>query len=141
MKIIKAKKETNQEILDFARSFVDNTKDDWNYITPEELNKSDLSDFYILDIRKPEDYAKGHIEGANNIFWLDLLKDKNLKKLPKDKKILLVCYVGHTSSQVLVILKMLGYDVISLKFGMGKSPDEKVPISGWLDFGYKVTKE
>jgi rhodanese-related sulfurtransferase len=71
---------------------------------------------------------------------MDLLKEENLNKLPKDKKILLICYVGHTASQMVVALKLLGYDVGALKFGMGKSPVEGVPIAGWLDYGYDVEK-
>lgn len=131
-------------LLEAARSYLEKTKDDWNYITPEQLKNlmdKDKDDFYILDIRRPEDYKKGHIPGAKNIFWLDILKPNNLKKLPKDKKILVYCYVGHTSSQVMTLLKLLGYDIVSLKFGMGISPSEGVPVAGWTDFGYKTTKK
>ena len=48
-----------------------------------------------------------HIKGSKNIYWINILDEKNLKKLPKNKFIFLICYVGHTSSQVLTILKML----------------------------------
>lgn len=72
------------------RKYLDDTKDDWNYITPEDFQKlrekGKDKDFFILDIRRPEDFKKGHIPDAKNIFWLDLLKPENLKKLPKDKK-------------------------------------------------------
>jgi len=119
--------------------FIDSTDDTWNYITPEELNK-DTSKYYLLDIRKKEDYDKGHIEGSENIFWMDLLKEKELEKLPTNEKIVLICYVGHTASQMLVVLRLLGYDVIALKFGMGISPVKNIPISGWNDFGFPITK-
>jgi len=62
----------------------------------------------------------------------------NLDKLPKDKKIVLICYVGHTASQMLFALKILKYNVIALKFGMGMSPVEGVPVAGWLDYGFPV---
>ena len=136
-----SKEDSYNNIHSSLLKFTKDTKSDWNYITPEELHKKDLSKFFLLDIRKPEDFKKGHIKGAKNIFWLNLLDDKNLKKLPKDKKIVLICYVGHTSSQMMVSLKLLGYDVISLKFGMGKSPVKGVPVAGWLDFGYEIKKE
>lgn len=126
----------NVDVKDL-RKYLENTKDDWNYITPEEFKKS-KEDFFVLDIRRPEDFKKGHIPGAKNIFWLDILKPENLKKLPKDKKILVYCYVGHTSSQVMTLLKLLGYDVVSLKFGMGESPVKGVPVAGWKDFGYET---
>ncbi len=137
---INEKKDSKKEILYSALlDFMKKTKSDWNYITPEELHKEDLSKYFLLDIRKEEDYKKGHIKGAKNIYWENLLDEENLEKLPNDKKIVLICYVGHTASQMLVALKLLGYDVIALKFGMGKSPVKGVPVSGWLDLGFEIT--
>ena len=136
---IKESKDTDKVIHTALLDFVEDTEDNWNYITPEDLHEKDLSEYYLLDIRKEEDFKKGHIKGSHNIFWMDLLKEENLKKLPKDKKIIIICYVGHTASQMLVALRLLGYDVTALKFGMGKSPVEGVPVAGWLDFGYETT--
>ena len=79
-----------------------------------------------------------HVKGAKNIFWLDILDEKNLKKLPKNKIIFLICYVGHTSSQILILLKLLGYNVVSIKYGYGLSPVKFVPVAGWLDYGLPV---
>ena len=126
----------HQALLDFIKS----TKEDWNYITPEELEKKGTNKFFILDIRDKDVFKDGHIKGAKNIFWMDLLKEENLKKLPKNKKILLACYVGHTASQMLVALKLLGYDALVLKFGMGISPVEGVPVAGWIDFGFDMVE-
>ena len=135
------KKDDNNEIIHSALiDFIKNTKSDWNYITPEQLNDEKLSNYFLVDIRKEKDFKEGHIKGAINIFWMDLLKDENIKKFPKDEKIILICYVGHTASQMMFALKLLGYDVLALKFGMGKSPVEGVPVAGWLDFGFKVVK-
>jgi len=36
--------------------------------------------------------------------------------------------------------RLLGYKAKALKFGMGKSPVEGVPVAGWLDYGYEVEK-
>lgn len=123
------------------QDFLESTDKDWNYVTPVEFEKMDKSDLFLLDIRKPEDFKKEHIEGATNIFWLDLLEPENLDKLPRDKRIVLICYVGHTSSQALVVLKLLGYDVVALKFGMGKSPVKGVPVAGWTDYGFETVRE
>ena len=120
--------------------YIDSTEDDWNYITPEDLHKKDMSKFYLLDVRKPDVFKEGHIKGAKNIFWMDVFKKENLKKLPNDKKIIVICYVGHTASQVMMGLKLLGYRAAGLKYGMGISPVEGVPVSGWTDFGYEVVK-
>ena len=124
--------------LDNLREYLKNTKNDWNYITPQDFynNYYLKKDYYLIDLRKKEEYKKMHIKGSKNIFWLDILDEKNIKKLPKDKVIFLICYVGHTSSQVLTLLKILGYNVVSIKFGYGLSPVSGVPVAGWLDYGY-----
>ncbi len=131
-------------LLNTLRNYVDGTKNDWNYITPLDFYKkyllSNNKNYFLIDIRRKEDYENFHVPGAYNIFWLDLLNDENLLILPKNKHIFLICYVGHTSSQAMVILRLLGYQVTSIKFGYGKSPDSKVPIKGWLDYNLPIVK-
>ena len=114
------------------RDYLRSTKDDWNYITPIDFYNT----YYVK--RRNAEYKKGHIKGSKNIYWKDILDEENLKKLPKNKLIFLICYVGHTSSQVLTLLKLLGYNVISIKYGYGLSPVKHVPIAGWLDYGLPV---
>lgn len=130
------------EFLPHIRDYIKNTKDDWNYITPSDFYKKyyNKRDYYLIDLRKKSEFKNFHIKGAKNIFWLDLLKEKNLAKLPKDKIIFLICYVGHTSSQMMVLLKLLGYKVVSIKFGYGIPPSQGIPISGWLQLNYPVVR-
>jgi rhodanese-related sulfurtransferase len=127
-------------MLNNLRNFLQRTEDDWNYITPVDFynNYYNKNITFLVDLRKKEDFDSFHIKGATNIFWLDLLKDENLYKLPKNKKIFLICYVCHTSSQAMVLLKLLGYDVVSIKFGYGKSPVFGVPVAGWLSYNFPV---
>jgi len=131
------KEEIHKELLNYIK----NVGKNWNYITSPELKKIVSKKFFLLDIRHPDAFKKGHIKGAKNIFWIDLLKPKNLKKLPKNKTIVLICYVGHTASQMLVALRLLGYKVIALKFGMGISPVKGIPVAGWTDYGFEVVKK
>jgi rhodanese-related sulfurtransferase len=137
---IESKSDTKLDSLkDSLKDYIKEVDKNWNYITSPDLKKAldkDPSKYFLLDIRKPEDFKSGHIKGSKNIFWKDLLD--NLDVLPKDKKIVLICYVGQTSSQMLVSLSLLKYDVISLKFGMGISPVEGIPVAGWLDYGYPI---
>lgn len=123
----------------YFNKFLKDTHNDWNYILPNQLAKLDKSNIFLLDVRKPIDYRKVHIIGSTNIFWLNLLKPDNLNKIPTNKKIILICYVGHTASQILVLLKLLGYDAAVLKFGMGISPQTDVPIAGWTTLGLPVS--
>lgn len=129
-------------LLKLFQDYLNSMEEDWNYVLPtdyyELMKKGAASKYFLVDLRRMEDYKKGHIPGAINILWLDILKEENLKKLPVNKEILIYCYVGHTSSQVAVLLNLLGYKVKALKFGMGISPDEKVEIKGWKDYGYPL---
>ena len=120
------------------REYLHSIKDDWNYITPIDFYNQyyrTKKDFCLIDLRSETEYKKMHIKGSKNIFWLNILDEKNVKKLPKNKPIFLICYVGHTSSQILTVLKLLGYTVISIKYGYGLSPVKGVPVAGWLDYG------
>jgi rhodanese-related sulfurtransferase len=125
----------NQDIL---RKYLRRTKDDLNYITPIDFyNKYYVlhKDYYLIDLRSKKEYIQGHVKGAKNIYWLNVLDEKNLKKIPKNKPVFLICYVGHTSSQVLTLLKLLGYNVVSIKYGYGISPVKYVPVAGWIEHG------
>jgi rhodanese-related sulfurtransferase len=135
-------------LLERIQYFIQKIDAHWNYIIPPDLYKMLKSQhhpkLFLLDIRKKEDYLNsGHIPGSINIFWQDIFHRENLKKLPcplhqPDYTIVLICYVGHTSSQTLVLLKLLGFNVVALKFGMGVSPSKEVPIKGWLDYKYPI---
>jgi len=88
------------------------------YITAKDLNMkiAEGEDMTILSVRKAEHYAAGHIPGAINI-GLGSLAD-NLDKLDPDSPVYVYCYTGHSSAQATSLLKMLGYDAYSLKFGI-----------------------
>jgi len=127
--------------LNKLREYLNKTKDDWNYIIPIDFYNNYYlknKDYLLIDLRNKKEYKKMHIKGAKNIYWLDILDDKYLKKLPRDKPIFLICYVGHTSSQVLTLLKILDYNVVSIKYGYGMSPNKNIPIGGWLDYELPV---
>ncbi|HID63634.1 MAG TPA: rhodanese-like domain-containing protein [Anaerolineae bacterium] len=85
----------------------------------DNLHDGDESnDPFIVDLRKADDYALGHIPGAVNISVKALFGADTLKKLPPDKQIVTYCYTGQTSSQATAALRMLGYDAYSMLFGM-----------------------
>ncbi len=71
---------------------------------------------FILDIRQPDVYAKGHIKGAVNAPWGIPISD-NLEKLPKDKTVMVYCYTGQTAGQAVALLNMAGFNAKSVNLG------------------------
>ena len=61
----------------------------------------------ILDVRKPNEYAAGHIAQAEN-FPLDFI-NKNMSQVTKDDKYYLHCQSGNRSTIASSILKARGY--------------------------------
>ena len=68
----------------------------------------DTNDPYLIDVRAPEDFANGHIKGANNVDVKALFTAAELAKFPTDGQIVVNCYSGQTSAQVVAALRMLG---------------------------------
>lgn len=62
----------------------------------------------VLDIRKPEDFAAGHLEGAINIPMGAI--GQRIAEIPTDKEIAVICYSGQTASQTTGVLRMAGYN-------------------------------
>ena len=102
------------------------------YMSSEDLNaKLDDANYLIIDARKAEDYAAGHIKNAVNAD-MDKAKDgdaesgkSNMQAAigdAKDKTIVLVCYSGKKYAQAGTnALSALGYDmekVFTLEGGM-----------------------
>ncbi|MBN2805940.1 MAG: hypothetical protein JXR22_04725 [Prolixibacteraceae bacterium] len=58
----------------------------------------------------------GHIKGANRISPLSL--SGSIENLDPDAQICTYCYTGQTSAVITAYLRVLGYDAISMKFGM-----------------------
>lgn len=56
-------------------------------ISPKELEKQETSGSapIVIDVRSPEDYAAGHIPGAENIPADEL--ERHLAEIPKDKPV------------------------------------------------------
>ncbi len=95
--------------------------------------------YYLVDVRKPEDFAKGHIKGAVNIPYgpavaknLDSIKDNS-----KGKTVVVYCYTGQTAGQTDPLLNIFGIPTKSLNFGFGMDGFNK----GWSsDKSYEVVK-
>ena len=89
-------------------------------------------DVLFVSIRRPEHYAEAHIEGAINVPFGQGMQEM-FGSLPADKKLIVYCYTGQTAGQTVAGLRMLGYDAVSLKGGMGMPANEPL---GWMAKGF-----
>ncbi|NOZ29997.1 MAG: hypothetical protein GXP39_18355 [Chloroflexi bacterium] len=69
-------------------------------------------EWFVVDVREPQEFAAGHIEGAINIPLGELLR--HLDDLPdgRTSPILLYCHSQKRSTHALVVLHELGYSQV-----------------------------
>lgn len=111
-----------------------------NIIAEDEAKKLiDAKDpgIQVVSVRSAADYAKGHIKGAINIPWGKGMQ-AGFSVLPKNKKLIVYCYTGQTAGQTVAALRVMGYDAVSLRGGMGMPSNAP---SGWANKGFPVVTE
>lgn len=82
-----------------------------NLISIVKFEELENNDYFILDIRTPNEYKKIHVENAVNIPLIELRE--RLKELPKDKYILIYCNTGKISYIAERILKSNGFEKVA----------------------------
>jgi NADPH-dependent 2,4-dienoyl-CoA reductase/sulfur reductase-like enzyme/rhodanese-related sulfurtransferase len=73
------------------------------------------SNSFILDVRNPDEFEKGHVENALNI-PLNELRSR-LSTLPRDREIWAYCQVGLRSYFAVRVLKQKGFDAHNVSGG------------------------
>jgi NADPH-dependent 2,4-dienoyl-CoA reductase/sulfur reductase-like enzyme/rhodanese-related sulfurtransferase len=74
-----------------------------------------LSDFYLLDVRNPDEFAAGHAPGARNI-PLNSLR-ASLDELPNARPLAVYCAVGGRAHNAVRLLRQHGYEASNLSGG------------------------
>ena len=100
-------------------------------ISPEEVYEiiQNKEDYFIVDVRTPEEYEGGHIEGVLLLPVQEL--EGRLDELSKDENIIVYCRSGSRSRAAAEMLVNNGFTRV---YDMGG-------ISSWIDRGYPVTLE
>ena len=115
-----------------------------NLATTENIYSTDVSvaeavdliknkNAVIIDVRTPEEFAESHLPEANN-FPVDTLSQniETIKKLQRDKPLLVYCRSGKRSARAAEKLKNLGVNSLyNLKGG----------IKAWSDANNPLVKE
>jgi rhodanese-related sulfurtransferase len=90
-----------------------------NYDVKEFAELIADSNVVILDVRKADEFAEGHIKGAVLIdqFQSDFVEQAK-EILPKDKTIAIYCRSGRRSANAAAKLADVGYKCVNLKGGI-----------------------
>ncbi len=88
------------------------------------------ADLVVLDVRTPDEFAAGHLDGAVMIdFYSDDFAEQ-IAVLDPNASYVLYCRSGNRSGQAASIMKSLGFnDVADIDGG----------IMSWLDAGFATT--
>ena len=95
-----------------------------------DIQGSPPEDLVILDVRTPEEFAEGHLEGAVMVDFYDDDFADQLAKLDPSVPYLLYCRSGNRSGQTAVIMADLGFDNVA---------DVDGGIVAWTEAGLPIT--
>jgi rhodanese-related sulfurtransferase len=100
-----------------------------NYDVKEFAELIADSNVVILDVRKADEFAEGHIKGAVLIdqFQNDFVEQVQAK-LPKDKIIAIYCRSGRRSASAAGKMADIGYKCVNLKGGILAWKDANMPV-------------
>ena len=96
---------------------------------PSQDISSDAGCLVILDVRTPQEYSSGHLNGSINLDFKSPSFSDQIARLDQNKAYLLYCRTGIRSARVLLLMKSLGFmNLYNLTKG----------IEQWQKEGYEV---
>ncbi len=81
----------------------------------------------VLDVRKPDEFARGHVVGSRNIPMVDI--DKRVGELPAGKALIVVCANGSTAARAAGSLRKAGRaEVFCMDGGLASWQQAGLPV-------------
>jgi hydroxyacylglutathione hydrolase len=74
----------------------------------EKLDRRE--DLFVLDVRRQDEWDRGHIQGALHIFAGEV--EQRLNEIPRDKPVAVHCSVGHRAGIAASVLLRAGYKTV-----------------------------
>jgi len=84
-------------------------------VSVDELEQARASGGLVVDVREPEEYAGGHVPGAQLMSLGDV--PGRLHELPQDVPVYVICQSGGRSAQAAELLGGAGIDARSVAGG------------------------
>lgn len=83
----------------------------------------------VLDVRKPEEYAAGHVVNAKNVSLDTIGSDNKLINKYKNKVVITVCNSGFSANRAANALRKAGIEqAFSVRGGLAAWRNENMPI-------------
>jgi len=120
------------ELKDNIHAFLSQLPADFETVAGKTLaaKQNAGENVFVLDVREPDEFKAGHIEGAVNAPIRTLAQ--NLDKLPKDKAapIAVVCKSGIRAAYATMTLKLMGHtNVKDVVGGMLAWEKDTLPVT------------
>ena len=74
------------------------------------------ADAFILDVREPDEWSAGHVEGSLHVPMGQVAA--RLADIPGDCRVVVACRSGGRSARVTNFLRQQGYDAVNLDGGL-----------------------
>jgi phage shock protein E len=83
-------------------------------VGPEEAHALvESGDVEVLDVRTPEEYAEGHVDGATNIDFYAADFADQVAELDRDQEYVVYCRSGNRSSQATALMAEQGFTAVN----------------------------
>ncbi|MCK0180596.1 rhodanese-like domain-containing protein [Flavobacteriaceae bacterium S0862] len=99
-------------------------------ISPQEMQEiSQIEGVQLVDVRTPEEYEEGYIEGFQNIDYFSENFNQEIEKLDKSKPVIVYCKSGNRSGKCAKKMEEAGFSKIY---------DLEGGITKWAFEGYEI---
>lgn len=87
-----------------------------------------LGEVGVIDVRTPEEYAAGHVEGAVNIDSSAEDFRERLDALPRDQYYVVYCATGRRAARAIETMRGLGFGSVTNGGGFDDLVEQGVPV-------------
>lgn len=84
-------------------------------IFAEQIPKDEWPKMVVIDARDTGQFTKGHVPGAINMDWRQVLAKRD--SIPKNKPVLIYCNTGSLSAQAGFALRVAGWENVRILQG------------------------
>lgn len=100
-------------------------------LQPQEFDKTSKADTsgIVLDVRKAEEFAEGHLAGARNIDWLDTAAfAEGERSLDRSRTYYIYCRSGRRSLAAAQKMQADGFSVVNMDGGIIRWTELGLPL-------------